>query len=211
MIRKAMLMMLFFFLLFLYCRADFLYTVDGKVYEGKMVDFKYNTIYFNVYRFGTFYRSQRFPLAHVWKIEFNKPRSEGNQLLYETTQDYNKFRRGKKNKRIIVPGKTNWLDCGIDLRIGQEILFEVQGSILINPDTRVYADGEMEPRLNQAKQMPSQPTGALIAKIGIHGKPFYIGDDKAPFQIGEKGRLFIGINDFDFSDNSGEFTVTIYY
>ncbi len=190
--------------------ADFLYTVDGKVYEGKMVDFKYSTVYFNVYRFGSFYRSQRFPLHNIWKIEFNPPQAEGNQLLFETTQDYNKFRRGKKSKRITLPAKTNWLDTGIDLRVGQEILFEVQGSILISPEIRVFADGEIEPRLNQGKQMPSQPSGALIARIG-NGPPFYVGDDKAPFPIGERGRLHIGINDFNFADNSGEFTVTIYY
>ena len=32
--------------------ADTLYTIDNKVYEGKMVAFKYGTVYFNVYKFG---------------------------------------------------------------------------------------------------------------------------------------------------------------
>ena len=56
--------------------GDILYTTDGKIYEGKMVAFKYDTVYFNVYRFGKFYRSNRFPIYKVWKIEFNDPKKE---------------------------------------------------------------------------------------------------------------------------------------
>jgi hypothetical protein len=75
----------------------------------------------------------------------------------------------------------------------------------------VYQIGESEVKWNKKKPLPNQPTGAIIGRIGKKGDMFYIGDDKAPFQVGEKGRLYIGVNDFDFSDNSGKFTVNIYY
>ena len=65
--------------------------------------------------------------------------------------------------------------------------------------------------INAGKPLPSQPTGAIIARVGLRAEPFYVGADKAPFQITQKGNLFLGINDFDFSDNKGSFAVTIYY
>jgi hypothetical protein len=208
---KKKFLLLFFLVIFLLpLGADKLTTVDRKEYEGKMVAFKFDTIYFNVYKFGKVYRTVRFPLYNVWKIEFNSPK-EGLESSFELESNYRKLRRGKRNKKITLNANERWLDTGIKLRIGQEILFSATGSVYINKDTQVYQNGELTLNWNNKKTLPNQPTGAIIAKVGKRGEPFYVGDDKAPFQISHKGNLYIGVNDFDFSDNSGQFTVTIYY
>jgi hypothetical protein len=191
--------------------GDYLHTVDRKVYEGKMVAFKFNTIYFNVYKFGKIYHTKRFPLYKVWKIEFNTPRTEGLESPFEVEQNYNKLRKGKRYKKIQLDATQKWIDTGIDVEIGKEVLFSASGSIYINKETLVYQNGELEPNWNKKKPLPNQPTGAIIGRVGKKGDMFYIGDDKAPFQMAQKGHLFIGINDFDFSDNSGKFVITIYY
>lgn len=191
--------------------GDFLHTVDREVYEGKMVAFKFNTIYFNVYKFGKIQRTKRFPLYKVWKIEFNEPQKEGLDSPFEIEQNYDRFRKGKRSKKILLPGNQKWLDTGIDVSIGQEILFAASGSIRIDEKTSVFQSGEEFVNWNGNKPLPNQPTGAVIGRVGKKGEMFYIGDDKAPFQMVEKGRLFIGINDFDFNNNAGQFTVTIYY
>ena len=191
--------------------GDFLHTVDGKVYEGKMVAFKFNTIYFNVYKFGKIHRTKRFPIYRVWKVEFNEPPKEGLQSPFEIEQNYKQFRKGKRSKKIVLPGNQKWFDTGIDVRIGQEILFSASGSINIDEKTIVYQSGEEFVNWNRSKPLPNQPTGAVIGRIGKKGELFYIGDDKFPFQMVEKGRLFIGINDFDCNNNTGQFTVTVYY
>ncbi|MCP5054792.1 MAG: hypothetical protein GY940_46940 [bacterium] len=191
--------------------ADYLHTVDRKVYEGKMVAFKYDTIYFNVYKFDKIYKTIRFPLYKVWKIEFNDPKKDGLQSSFEVEHNYNKLRRGKRSKRLMLDASNKWLDTGIDVKIGQEILFLATGSINIDANSSVYQNGELYLNWNKKKPLPNQPTGAIIGRVGKKGKYFYVGDDKAPFQMSEKGRLFIGINDFDFKDNSGKFTVTVYY
>lgn len=191
--------------------GDYLHTVDRKVYEGKMVAFKFNTIYFNVYKFGKIYRTKRFPLYKVWKIEFNTPKTEGLESSFEVEQNYNKLRKGKRHKKIQLDAAQKWVDTGINVDIGQEVLFSASGSIYINKDTMVYQNGELAPNWNKKKPLPNQPTGAIIGRVGKKGDMFYIGDDKAPFQMVQKGRLFIGINDFDSSDNSGKFVITIYY
>jgi len=191
--------------------ADKLYTVDDKKYEGKFVAFKYNTIYFNVYKFDKFFKSMRFPLYKVWKIEFNSPKSKGSESSFEIESSYKKFRKGKRVKKIIINGNEKWKNTGIKLKIGQDILFNVKGVIYIRAGKMVYPYGELNLKWDKNKPLPNQPTGALIAKIGEKGKAFYIGDDKAPFRISTKGILFIGINDSNFNDNSGRFEVSIYY
>lgn len=191
-------------------RADKLTTVDRKEYEGKMVAFKFNTIFFNVYKFGKIYRTRRFPMYEVWKVEFNSPR-EGLESSFEMESPYKKLRRGKRSKKATLNANEKWLDTGISLKMGQEILFAASGSIFIAKDTQVYQNGESTLNWNNKKPLPNQPTGAIIARVGKRGEPFYVGDDKAPFQISQKGNLYIGINDYDLSDNSGQFIVTIYY
>jgi len=191
--------------------SDFLHTIDRKVYEGEMVAFKFNTIYFNVYKFGKIHHTKRFPLSMVWKIEFREPQKEGLESSFEIEQNYNRLRRGKRIKKVILPGNQEWIDTGIQVRIGQEIMFSASGSINIDEKTPVYQSGEDYVKWNKSKAMPNQPTGAIIGKVGKKGELFYIGDDKAPFQMTEKGRLYLGVNDFEFQNNSGQFTITIYY
>lgn len=191
--------------------ADQLYTVDGKVYDGKFVAFKYSTIFFNVYKFGKFHSSMRFPLYQVWKLEFNDPQNASLVSSFETEANYRKFRRGKRIKKISLPADQRWINTGIQLKIGQDILFSISGSIQIDDNTKVFQNGKISPKLDSRNPMPNQPVGAVIAKISANGPPFYVGDDRAPFHINQQGALFIGINDHDLSDNSGEFSVIIYY
>ncbi len=191
--------------------ADFLHTTDKKVYEGKMVAFKYDTVYFNVYKFDKIYKTIRFPIYKVWKVQFNEPKKDGMPSSFEVEQNYNKLRKGKRSKKLNLNGTDKWLDTGIDVKVGREILFSASGSIYIDRFTMVYQNGKEKLNWDKRKPLPNQPSGAIIAKVGKRGKAFYIGDDKLPFQMSSSGRLFIGINDFDFSDNAGKFSVTIYY
>ena len=50
--------------------------------------------------------------------------------------------------------------------------------------------------------------GGLIGRIGYNGKPFAIGSART-VTMTKGGKLFLGINDFIFGDNTGSFTVTI--
>ncbi|MCX6582662.1 MAG: hypothetical protein NT166_21010 [Candidatus Aminicenantes bacterium] len=191
--------------------ADRLTTINRAEYEGKMEAYKFGTIYFNVYKFGKMYRTERFPADQVWKIEFNEPREKGLESSFEMEAIYKKLRRGKRVHKITINAATRWVDTGINIRIGQEILFSAEGSIYIDKQTQVFQDGQMPLNINAGKPLPNQPTGAIIARVGTRAEPFYVGADKAPFQMAQKGNLFLGINDFDFIDNSGSFDVTIYY
>ncbi|GAB4137998.1 MAG: hypothetical protein Tsb009_05830 [Planctomycetaceae bacterium] len=51
------------------------------------------------------------------------------------------------------------------------------------------------------------PAYCLIGRIG-NGKPFFVGANKS-WIAKESGRFYLGINDFDLSDNSGQFLASI--
>ena len=60
--------------------------------------------------------------------------------------------------------------------------------------------------------MPNRPAAALIGKIGSGSSDyFFIGDEEGPIRVRATGRLYLGINDDFFNDNSGTFRVVVYH
>lgn len=206
--------LLFFMPVFGFSLSDhhILYTTDGTQYVGKMVDLRYETIFFNVYKLGQAEaHTLRIPVSKVWKIEFSSEAPQKIQSAFEVEQKYQKIRRNKRSRTIDLEAVERWIDTGLVVRPGQDIMFSCSGSINIDSRTTVFQDGELNLVWNKMKTMPTQPTGALIARVGEDGPPFYVGNNRAPMRINRDGKLYIGINDFDFKDNSGSFRVVIYY
>ena len=55
---------------------------------------------------------------------------------------------------------------------------------------------------------PTVPVGALLGRIDNRA-PFGIGTQTQPLVMPASGRLMLGVNDTDLSDNSGFFTVLV--
>jgi hypothetical protein len=127
------------------------------------------------------------------------------------------------DEAYLVAGNRQWVDTKIKFKTGDAITVIAQGSVRFN-----NADGAQ-------KAFPSQagPNGTFLFSDDVAGKPFplpsaaggpascycligRIGDGPA-FYIGERnswiadrsGTLKLGINDFDVTDNSGEFYATV--
>ena len=67
--------------------------------------------------------------------------------------------------------------------------------------------------VNDATRRPdypvtAMPVGGLIGKVG-NSAPFPIGSNTQPIVMPAAGRLMLGVNDNDWSDNSGFFSVVI--
>jgi hypothetical protein len=117
------------------------------------------------------------------------------------------------NGAIIVAANQPWTDTGINVRRGDRVSFNTTGQI------RVTLGGEAEgvagPDGSGAFQgsrarypVPSMPVGGLIFKVG-NSAPSPIGSNSQPITMPANGRLYLGVNDDEFGDNSGAFTVTI--
>jgi hypothetical protein len=112
----------------------------------------------------------------------------------------------------VVPATEQWTDTRIDVRKGQRIWFTVSPRDLVSCSPQlqdVNADGADPFFSDSRRPLPDIKACALIAKTGGQGKPFRVGLNSTPFTADEDGRIYLGLNDYDFRDNSGRLTVYI--
>jgi len=135
------------------------------------------------------------------------------------------FGRGRDNRnnrpvdRVIdVPGNSRTgIDTGIDLRAGDQVTISATGNVTAGPRAGVVSpDGG---RLGagaifgaSTRPVATAGVGALIGYIrlpsGQATQPFLVGS-QLTFTAQADGRLFLLVNDDNYGDNSGSFSVTI--
>jgi hypothetical protein len=108
---------------------------------------------------------------------------------------------------IDVTGQTPWTDSGIDVTRGDSLRFDAQGQVTFGGDALAGPAGG--PLKGQHYPVQSAGVAALIGKVGSNGSPFLIGDNRNAISMPATGRLFLGINDDVFNDNSGSYKVTV--
>jgi hypothetical protein len=110
---------------------------------------------------------------------------------------------------LVVNAKQAWTSTGLMVRRGETVTFNTTGEIMLgpNPDDVATPAGVKAGRMAANAQLPQTLAGALIGRVG-NGQPFVIGNQSS-ITMPAAGRLFLGINDDNFDDNSGEFRVEI--
>jgi hypothetical protein len=119
---------------------------------------------------------------------------------------------------IDVPGISRGTDTNIDVRIGDQITFTTTGTVIAG--RRI---GEVGPEGGKVsgfgaivgtRPLPNSGPGALIGYIrqpnGQASQPFLVGTQLV-LSVPIEGRLYLAINDDDYSDNGGGFKVKIRY
>jgi hypothetical protein len=110
---------------------------------------------------------------------------------------------------VNVTAREPWTDTGIDVRAGQAVYFSAEGEIQWGPGRRDGAGGERNSPSNANRPLPDRPAAALIGRIGDGNDVFFIGGDAGPFRVRASGRLYLGVNDDVFTDNTGSLRVTV--
>ena len=119
---------------------------------------------------------------------------------------------------INVPGTSRGVDTGIDVRAGDPIYITATGVITVGPRIgQVGPDGQSSTGFGavvNARPVPSAGVGALIAYIrlsnGQLGAAYLVGSQLSS-TVPVDGRLILAINDDNYNDNSGSFSVRIRY
>ena len=139
-------------------------------------------------------------------------RSRGTDTMYTRGQ------RGQREVTVDVPGTSKNTDTNIDVRAGDPIAISATGTITAGKRVgNVGPDGGKASGFGSvvnARPMPNGGVGALIGYIrmsnGQLSQPYLIGS-ALNTTVPVDGRLILAINDDDFSDNSGSFSVRIRY
>jgi hypothetical protein len=111
---------------------------------------------------------------------------------------------------VIVSARQQWTPTGITVRRGETLRITTTGEIQLSADSNDVASpaGAKSGRYPTANApMPRVLAGGLLGRIG-NGQPFPIGDQTS-LPMPAAGQLFLGINDDEVNDNSGEFRVQI--
>ena len=126
--------------------------------------------------------------------------------------------RGRSPREITinVPATSRGTDAGIDVRSGDQITISATGTITAGRRVGdVGPDGARSTGIGiNVRPLPTAGVGALIAYIrmpnGQLSQAYLIGSSLTT-TVPTDGRLILAINDDDYSDNSGSFSVRIRY
>ena len=114
---------------------------------------------------------------------------------------------GTAGRTIVVDSGQRWIDTGIDVRNGDAIAIEANGTITLSNNPADTANPGGAARRANAAPLGDRPAGALIARIG-DGAPIFVGN-ASTIAANATGRLYLGVNDDHLADNRGQFTVTV--
>jgi hypothetical protein len=129
---------------------------------------------------------------------------------------YRDRNRTQREIAVDVPGNSRGTDTRIDVRAGDPITISATGTIVAGTRVgQVGPDGAASSGLGiNARPVPSAGVGALIAYIrmanGQLSPPYLIGSNLTT-SVPMDGRLILAVNDDNYNDNSGSFSVRIRY
>jgi hypothetical protein len=111
---------------------------------------------------------------------------------------------------VTVSGTAAWTDSGVDLAAGQQLTITASGTVLHNVAGNDGCDPAGEPGTSGhgANIIGCPNHASLIAKIGDAGAPFLVGRALSVPASGA-GRLFLGVNDNDLSNNGGSYSADV--
>jgi hypothetical protein len=117
---------------------------------------------------------------------------------------------GQASRTITVPANQQWTPTTIRVNQGDRLQFQSSGEIQLRPanaNDKAGVAGSYTQRHAPNSPLPNAFAGALLGRIDS-GQPFGIGDQKT-IVAPASGLLYLGINDDDLADNSGQFNVTV--
>ena len=208
---------------------------DGSLIKGRIVSFEGGQFTVEIGE-GSRRREMKFDAADVESIRFDAPMPQASVrtetpvpvvlpakkqspavvISDRTTQQpvsrpaaASSIKPVELKVKVLADETSNgWTNTGWVVKKGQKIRIAGSGEISIGGGRMVSPSGSYEVD-DPNKLLKNVPTGALLAVIGDDNNDFiYIGADRE-FIAERDGPLFLGINEGDLSDNSGELDVTV--
>lgn len=120
------------------------------------------------------------------------------------------------DQEVQVLGAQPWTDTGVDVRVGDVFIINATGGIQFSVGAALRSPNgdSVDCRHLDADiarwtfPNPDVPCHSLIGRIGSSGAIFEVGSS-GRFRFPVSGRLFLGVNDNFFPDNSGSWTAKI--
>ena len=102
----------------------------------------------------------------------------------------------------------DWQSVGVRVQEGDTLQIRAKGIWLYTPGEYHGPEGHARYRAPGFYPLPGVRGGALIARIGEDGKPFYVGG-RSTHWVDKVGTLYLRIDDDILGDNEGYVTVEV--
>ena len=141
--------------------------------------------------------------------EFNRLNTNGDNFLTreELDGDVGVVGTAGRARTIVVGGDRQWVDTGIIVNAGDTVTINATGRIRVARDGGVMTAAGTQSGRTDGATLPNAPVGGLVARFGDTAAIF-IGESRT-FRTARGGRLYLGVNDNFFDDNTGQFNVTV--
>ena len=141
--------------------------------------------------------------------EFNRLNTNGDNFLTreELDGDVDVVGTAGRARTIAVGGDRQWVDTGIFVNAGDTVTINATGRIRVARDGGVMTAAGTQSGRTDGATLPNAPVGGLVARFGDTAAIF-IGESRT-FRTARGGRLYLGVNDNFFDDNTGQFNVTV--
>jgi hypothetical protein len=174
---------------------------DGQTFEGKLYDVG-GTSPLRI-TFTTAGQQRDFTSTEIGRIYLDRPAATAG-----TSGTTGGQAPAGAGRTIQVSAQRQWTPTGIVVRRGDTVQFSSSGEVRLSADAADTSPVTgRQNRRGTNYTLPSTLGGALIGRVG-NGQAFGIGD-QASVPMPGNGELFLGVNDDVFTDNGGEFTVTV--
>ena len=115
--------------------------------------------------------------------------------------------RGTSGRAIVIGADRQWVDTGINVQANDMVSINANGQIRVARDGGVMTAAGVSSGRTAGATMPTANVGGLVARFG-DSAPLFIGESRS-FRTALAGRLYLGVNDNFFDDNTGQFNVTV--
>lgn len=113
--------------------------------------------------------------------------------------------------RVRGDATTNgWTNSGITVRRGQRLRVTSSGRIALGQG-RFATPAGIATLADDGKLMANEPTGGLIAVVGDDNDEFIFIGARREFTAQRDGVLFLGVNESNLTDNTGNYDVVVGY
>jgi hypothetical protein len=148
-----------------------------------------------------------YPISSVRRLYLNPESARNTYLRSVASQPSTASAVNVPGRSVRVEGNQAWTDTGMDLRRGDRVRITANGQVQWAPGSNASPAGTGKVS-NGAYPVPMLGAGGLIGKVG-NSAAFALGNSVREFTSPGDGRLYLGINDDNASDNTGFFTVAI--
>ena len=139
--------------------------------------------------------------------QFTRFDTNGDNFLTRAELDRFDEGVGTGGNFIAVASNRQWTDTGINVTAGQTVTISADGRIRIARDAAEFITaGGADGRVPDAT-IANAPIGGLVARFG-NSAPVFVGQNRT-FRVPRSGRLYLGVNDSFWEDNSGQFNATV--